>query len=71
LVLRAGDELKFVFPQSGAEPSQFEDLSFRHFFIQPMDGPARERNTQLAVQYCLGHPKWRLSLQLHKVVGIR
>jgi len=70
LVLKAGHELKLVFPQAGAEPRQFEDLEFEHFFIQPMDGPSRESNTQLASQYCLAHPKWRLSLQLHKIVGI-
>jgi 7-carboxy-7-deazaguanine synthase len=71
LLLRAGHELKLVFPQAGAEPRQFENLEFEHFFIQPMDGPCRENNTQLASQYCLAHPKWRLSLQLHKIVGIR
>jgi 7-carboxy-7-deazaguanine synthase len=70
-VLSSGNELKLVFPQTGAEPTQFEELQFQHFFIQPMDGPSRDRNTELAVQYCLDHPKWRLSLQLHKVVGIR
>jgi 7-carboxy-7-deazaguanine synthase (Cx14CxxC type) len=70
LLLTAGHELKLVFPQPGAEPRQFEDLEFKHFFIQPMDGPARETNTQLALRYCLDHPKWRLSLQLHKIIGI-
>ena len=70
LVLRTGDELKLIFPQEGAHPSRFEDLDFRHFFLQPMDGPVRERNTQLAVQYCLEHPRWRLSLQTHKLLGI-
>lgn len=70
LVLRAGNELKLVFPQVGVEPRQFEDLEFEHFFIQPMDGPARMQNTELALQYCLDHPNWRLSLQLHKVIGI-
>lgn len=70
LVLRTGHELKLVFPQAGAEPRQFEDLEFQHFFIQPMDGPAREHNTQLALRYCLDHPKWRLSLQLHKIIGV-
>lgn len=70
LSLRSGDELKLVFPQNGAEPELFERLNFRHFFLQPMDGPAREENTQQAVQYCLGHPQWRLSLQTHKLVGI-
>jgi 7-carboxy-7-deazaguanine synthase (Cx14CxxC type) len=70
LVLQAGDELKLVFPQPGAEPERFEHLDFRHFFLQPMDGPERERNTQLAVRYCLDHPQWRLSLQTHKLLGI-
>ena len=70
LVQRAGDELKLVFPQVGGEPERYEWLDFRHFFIQPMDGPDRERNTSLAVAYCLAHPKWRLSLQTHKLLGI-
>jgi 7-carboxy-7-deazaguanine synthase (Cx14CxxC type) len=67
---RVGDELKLIFPQLGAEPAQFEDLAFRHFFLQPMDGPERERNTQLGLRYCLEHPRWRLSLQTHKLLGI-
>ena len=71
LSLRAGDELKLVFPQVGADPTKFEDLEFQHFFLQPMDGPFRERNTSLAVQYCLSNPHWRLSLQTHKMLGIR
>jgi 7-carboxy-7-deazaguanine synthase (Cx14CxxC type) len=66
----AGDELKLVFPQTGADPADFESLDFRHFFLQPMDGPERETNTALAIRYCLGHPLWRLSLQTHKLVGI-
>jgi len=66
-----GDELKLVFPQSGAEPARFEGLDFAHFFLQPMDGPARGRNTAEAVAYCLAHPRWRLSLQTHKILGIR
>ncbi|MGH7417150.1 MAG: 7-carboxy-7-deazaguanine synthase, partial [Candidatus Rokuibacteriota bacterium] len=70
LVLRSGDELKLVFPQAGAEPARFEALSFRHFFLQPMDGPDRERNTALAVRFCLEHPRWHLSLQTHKLLGI-
>ena len=71
LVLRGGDELKLVFPQVGAEPHRFADLAFQHFFLQPMDGPERERNSLLAVQYCLQYPRWRLSLQTHKFLGIR
>ncbi len=70
LVLFSGDELKLVFPQEGAEPERFENLDFRHFFIQPMDGPERDRNTQLALRYCLEHPQWRVSLQTHKFLGI-
>jgi 7-carboxy-7-deazaguanine synthase len=70
LVLRQGDELKLVFPQVGAEPHRFADLAFQHFLLQPMDGPERERNSRLAVQYCLQHPRWRLSLQTHKFLGI-
>ena len=70
LVLERGDELKLVFPQTGAEPPDFERLAFDHFFLQPMDGPARAQNTRLAVDYCLAHPKWRLSLQSHKLIGI-
>ncbi len=70
LVIQAGDELKFVFPQEGADPEQFEHLDFEHFFLQPMDGPVREENTQLALRYCLGNPRWRLSLQTHKLLAI-
>jgi len=70
LLQRSGDELKLVFPQPGAEPANFELLSFRHFFLQPMDGPRRQENTQLALLYCLRHPQWRLSLQTHKLLGI-
>ena len=70
LVLRQGDELKLVYPQSGAEPERFEALEFHHFFLQPMDGPAREANTEAALRYCLAHPRWRLSLQTHKLLGI-
>ena len=70
LVLKIGQELKLIFPQDGAEPDLFAALDFQHFFLQPLDGPERERNTQLAVQYCLQHPRWRLSLQTHKLLGI-
>ena len=69
-VLEKGDELKLIYPQVGAEPERYERLAFRHFFLQPMDGPVREFNTQLAVAYCLVHPQWRLSLQTHKLIGI-
>jgi 7-carboxy-7-deazaguanine synthase len=70
LLLDHGDELKLVFPQPGAEPHRFEALRFGHFFLQPMDGRERERNTRLAIEYCLAHPRWRLSLQTHKLIGI-
>lgn len=70
LVQTSGDELKLVFPQGKAMPGQFEGLDFKNFFLQPMDGPERETNTQLALQYCMAHPKWRLSLQTHKLLGI-
>jgi 7-carboxy-7-deazaguanine synthase len=70
LVQKSGDELKLVFPQANAQPPAFESLQFRHFFLQPMDGPDRDANTHLALRYCLEHPKWRLSLQTHKLLGI-
>jgi 7-carboxy-7-deazaguanine synthase (Cx14CxxC type) len=70
LVVRTGNELKLVFPQSGAAPADFESLAFDHFFLQPMDGPDRDANTAAALQYCLAHPRWRLSLQTHKLLGI-
>lgn len=70
-VLRAGQELKLIYPQKGAEPELYEGLNFDHFFLQPMDGPMRTQNTELAVEYCLQNPRWRLSLQTHKIIGIR
>ena len=70
LVVDRGDELKLVYPQKGAPPEQFEGLAFTHFYLQPMDGPAREANTAAALRYCLDHPRWRLSLQTHKLLGI-
>ncbi len=70
LVLTAGTELKLVFPQPKAMPERFETLDFQHFFLQPMDGPNREENTQAAIRYCLEHPRWRLSLQTHKLTGL-
>jgi len=71
LAVSHGDELKLVFPQAEAPPERFEALAFEHFFLQPMDGPAREANTRGAIDYCLAHPRWRLSLQSHKIIGIR
>ena len=70
LVLNSGHELKLIYPQQGAEPELFDGLDFQHFFLQPMDGPSRDLNTRLAVEYCLEHPQWRLSLQTHKMLGI-
>ncbi|MGJ0508092.1 MAG: 7-carboxy-7-deazaguanine synthase [Methylocystis sp.] len=66
-----GDELKLVYPQEGADPSLYEGLDFRHFLLQPMDGPEILRNTRAAVDYCLAHPRWRLSLQTHKMIGVK
>jgi len=70
LVVPRGDELKLIYPQQGAEPERYQDLAFDHFYLQPMDGPTREENTRAAVAYCLRHPRWRLSLQTHKYLGI-
>ena len=71
LVLRHGHELKLVYPQPDLEPERFVTLDFEHFFLQPMDGPRVAENTKLATEYCLTHPRWRLSLQTHKLLGIR
>ncbi len=71
LVLTRGNELKLVYPQRDAAPEKFESLAFDEWFLQPMDGPDRDTNTQAAVEYCLAHPRWRLSLQTHKALGIR
>lgn len=71
LVLDSGDELKLVYPQAAATPDAFEHLAFDRFLLQPMDGPERDKNTALAIEYCLAHPQWRLSLQTHKYTGIR
>lgn len=70
LRLRAGDELKLVFPQAGLDPAELIGLPFRHRWLQPMDGPDRAVNTAAAVAYCLAHPAWRLSVQTHKMIGI-
>ena len=71
LAQRSGNELKLVFPQPEAMPQLFESLDFDHFFLQPMDSPVVEQNTRLAIEYCMTHPRWRLSLQTHKALGIR
>ncbi len=70
LKVTRGDELKLVFPQAGAAPEDFEHLDFAHFLLQPLDGPDREANTRAAIAHCLTHPRWRLSLQTHKLLGI-
>jgi 7-carboxy-7-deazaguanine synthase (Cx14CxxC type) len=70
LVQTSGQELKLVYPQEGAEPERYAHLDFAQFFLQPMDGPDRAANTRAAIAYCLKHPKWRLSVQTHKVLGI-
>jgi len=71
LKLTRGNELKLIYPQEGAEPERYAQLPFDHFFLQPMDNPERESNTRAATEYCLAHPQWRLSLQTHKLIGIR
>jgi len=71
LVLERGDELKLVFPQEDGDPARYEQLDFTYFFLQPMDGPDLTRNTRLAAEYCLLHPRWRISLQTHKMLGVR
>ena len=65
-----GQELKLVYPQGGVDPARFAELDFERFYLQPMDGPEREANTQKAVDYCLSHPQWRLSVQTHKYLGL-
>lgn len=70
LKVNRGNELKLVFPQTGLQPGDFAALAFDHFFLQPLDGPQAAQNTRLALQYCLEHPQWRLSLQTHKLLNI-
>ena len=65
-----GQELKLVYPQPGVDPARFEGWDFERFLLQPMDGPGRQANTQAAIAYCLAHPRWRLSVQTHKYIGI-
>lgn len=71
LVVDRGDELKLVYPQEGAPPERYLGLGFRRFYLQPMDGPVQMANTAAAIDYCLSHPQWRLSLQTHKLTGLR
>jgi 7-carboxy-7-deazaguanine synthase (Cx14CxxC type) len=70
-ILMRGDELKLIYPQAGAPPERFAGQDFRNFFLQPMDNQDRDSNTQAAIRYCLDNPQWRLSLQTHKLTGIR
>lgn len=70
LVVTKGDELKLVWPQKGGEPERYKSLDFTRFYLQPMDGPSRKENEQAAMRYCLDHPEWSLSLQIHKYLGI-
>lgn len=70
LAVRSGHELKLVFPQAEAPPERFAGLAFEHFSLQPMDGPDRDAHTRRAIAYCLDHPRWRLSVQTHKTLGI-
>lgn len=71
LVQLSGDELKLVYPQPLALPEVFASLAFKHFLLQPMDGPNRAEHTRQAIEYCMAHPQWRLSVQTHKMIGIR
>ncbi len=70
-VQKSGHELKLIYPQAGLDPADYEALDFKHFFLQPMDGEDIEANTAAAIDYCQAHPQWRLSVQMHKLVGIR
>lgn len=70
LVVTSGHELKLVYPQTGAEPERYEELAFAELYLQPMDGPALPENTKKTIAYCLAHPRWKLSIQTHKVLGI-
>lgn len=69
-ILTEGDELKLVYPQFGGEPSKYQAMNFERFFLQPMDGPSHDTNTQLAAEYCLENPQWELSIQTHKLIGL-
>ncbi len=70
-IVKSGNELKLVYPQKGLDPSQFEDWDFEFYFLQPMAGPDLESNTKKTIEYCLNHPRWRLSLQMHKLAGLK
>ena len=70
LKIKAGNELKLVYPQENVSPQSYEDLNFENFYLQPMDNADKDKNTQRTIQYCLENPKWKLSLQTHKYMGI-
>ena len=70
LVIKSGNELKFVYPQETIQPEQFENFEFDLFYLVPMDGENKQRNTQLTLEYCLKNPKWKLNLQMHKLIGL-
>lgn len=71
MMIKGGNEIKVVYPQEGAMPELFEDLQFHNYYLQPMDGPDRDKNILQAIEYCKAHPRWRLSIQMHKIIGIR
>jgi 7-carboxy-7-deazaguanine synthase (Cx14CxxC type) len=71
LLQRCGQELKLVYPQPDAQPENYAHLDFQHFFLQPLDGPKRDSNIKLALEYVLSHPQWRFSLQVHKILGVK
>ena len=70
LVVERGDEIKVVVPQAGQDLAAFEQLSFQHYFLQPMDGPDKQRNTEFAISTCKQRPRWRLSVQMHKLLQL-
>jgi 7-carboxy-7-deazaguanine synthase len=69
-IVTQGNELKLVYPQIGDDPARYADWAFEHHFLQPMDAPTKAANTQAAINYCLAHPQWKLSLQTHKLTGM-
>jgi 7-carboxy-7-deazaguanine synthase (Cx14CxxC type) len=70
IVLNRGDELKIIYPQKGVNPEDYESLAFNYYYLQPMDGPDLAENTRLSLEYCMKHPQWKLSLQVHKILQI-
>ncbi|TVR76931.1 MAG: 7-carboxy-7-deazaguanine synthase [Saprospirales bacterium] len=71
IIQRSGHELKLVHPQNGVDPTEFEDWDFNHFYLQPMDGPLLEKNTAICLEYCMKNPRWKLSIQTHKILNIQ